>query len=82
MALSNYTELKSSVANFLNRTNVPTEIQDDFIKLAEADFNAKLRIREMISATNLTVNAETVALPTGFLQVRDLYILQAILNIH
>lgn len=77
MALSNYTELKSSVANFLNRTDLSTEIQDDFIKLAEADFNAKLRIREMISATNLTVNAETVALPTGFLQVRDLYILQS-----
>ena len=47
MALSNYTELKSSVANFLNRTDLSTEIQDDFIKLAEADFNAKLRIREI-----------------------------------
>ena len=33
MALSTYTELKSSIANFLNRSDLTTEIQDDFIKL-------------------------------------------------
>ena len=31
----------------------------------------------MLNSTNLTVNAETIALPTGFLQVRDLYIIQS-----
>ena len=77
MALTNYTELKSSIANWLNRSDLTTEIAEDFVTLAEADFNAKLRIREMLNSTNLTVNAETIALPTGFLQVRDLYIIQS-----
>ena len=63
MALNTYTGLKSSIANWLNRSDLTTEISEDFVTLAEADFNSKLRIREMINAANLTVNAETVALP-------------------
>ena len=75
MALTTYTELKTSLANWLNRSDLTTEIADDFIKLAEADFNSKLRVRSMVAQTTITINAETEALPTGFLQVRDLYIL-------
>ena len=75
MALTTYTELKSSLANWLNRSDLTTEIGDDFIKLAEADFNSKLRVRSMITQVNITVNAETAALPTDFLQARDFYIL-------
>ena len=74
MALSTYTELKTSIANWLNRSDLTSEISDDFIKLTEADLNSKLRIRKMISSTSVTINAETVALPTGFLQVRDFFI--------
>ena len=74
MALTTYTELKASLANWLNRSDLTTEIADDFIKLAEADFNSKLRIRSMVAQTTITINAETEALPTGFLQVRDFYI--------
>ena len=47
MALSTYAELKTGIANWLNRTDLTDEISDDFIKLTEADFNAKLRIRAM-----------------------------------
>ncbi len=75
MALSTYTELKASIANWLNRSDLTSEIQDDFIKLTEADLNSKLRVRDMIAQTTITVNAETENLPTGFLQVRDFYIL-------
>ena len=75
MALTTYTELKASLANWLNRSDLTTEIGDDFIKLAEADFNSKLRVRSMITQVNITVNAETAALPTDFLQIRDFYIL-------
>ena len=75
MAVSTYTELKASIANWLNRSDLTTEISDDFIKLVEADYNSKLRIRKMIeSKTDYSITAETVALPTGFLQVRDFYI--------
>ena len=74
MALTTYTELKASLANWLNRSDLTTEIADDFIKLAEADFNSKLRVRSMVAQTTITINAETEALPTGFLQVRDFFI--------
>jgi len=76
MALSNYSELQSSVANWLNRSDLTTEITGDFIVLTEKDFNSKLRIRKMVESDSLfSINAETVALPSGFLQVRDLFIL-------
>ena len=75
MALSTYTGLKASLANWLNRSDLTTEIGDDFIKLTEADFNSKLRVRSMITQVSITVDGETVALPTDFLQIRDFYIL-------
>ena len=75
MALNTYTTLKASIANWLNRSDLTAEIQDDFIKLTEADLNSKLRVRSMIDQVNITVNAETVALPTDFLQIRNFYIL-------
>ena len=52
MALTNYTELKASLANWLNRSDLTTEIADDFIKLAEADFNSKLRVRSMMAQSS------------------------------
>jgi hypothetical protein len=75
MALTTYTTLKASIANWLNRSDLTDEIADDFIKLTEADFNSKLRIRKMVAQTSFTIDSETEALPTGFLQVRDIYIL-------
>ena len=75
MAISTYTELKASIANWLNRSDLSDEIADDFIKLTEADFNAKLRIRQMEQIDTVTINAETVSVPTGFISVRSFYIL-------
>ena len=75
MALTSYSTLKTSIANWLNRSDLTSEIADDFIKLTEADFNSKLRIRKMVTQSTITINSETEALPTGFLQVRDFYIL-------
>ena len=74
MALSTYTELKSTIANWLNRSDLSSEIADDFIKLTEADFNSKLRIRKMITQVSITIDNETESLPSDFLQVRDFYI--------
>jgi hypothetical protein len=75
MALSTYAELKTTIANWLNRSDLTSEISDDFIVLTEADLNAKLRIRQMHAQTTITIDAETETVPTGFLQVRDFYIL-------
>ena len=71
MALNNYANLKTAIANFLARDDLTSEI-DDFIDLTEADFNRRLRIRAMETVnTSFTIDAETEALPTGFLQVRS-----------
>ena len=77
MALNTYSALKTSIANWLNRSDLTSEISDDFIKLAEADFNAKLRIRQMEQQDDVTINAESVTVPTGFLAVRSFYVLQS-----
>jgi len=77
MALATYTNLKTSIANWLNRTDLTTEIAEDFIVLAEKDFNSKLRIGRMIeSNASFTIDSEIETLPTDFLQVRDFYILE------
>ena len=75
MALTSYSTLKTAIANWLNRTDLSDEIADDFIVLTEADLNSKLRIRKMVTQTTITIDSETESLPTGFLQVRNFYIL-------
>jgi hypothetical protein len=59
MALNTYAALKTAIANWLNRTDFSDEIADDFIKLTEADFNAKLRIRQMEQIDTVTIDNET-----------------------
>jgi hypothetical protein len=75
MALSTYAELKTSIANWLNRSDLTDEIANDFIKLVESEYNSKFRIRKMLTSdTSFTIDSELEALPTGFLQVRDFFI--------
>jgi len=76
MALATYANLKTSIANWLNRSDLTTEIAEDFIVLTEADFNSKLRVRKMISSTSITIDSETESIPSDFLQVRDFFILE------
>ena len=74
MSLSSYSALKTSIANWLNRSDLTSEISDDFIVLTEADLNSKLRIRKMITSTSITIDSETESIPADFLQVRDFFI--------
>jgi len=76
MALNNYANLKSSVANWLGRSDLTNEISD-FIKLAEQDFNRKLAntgYNKMINLETMSISTETKDLPTGFLGVASIYI--------
>lgn len=73
MALNTYSGLQASIANFLARSDLGTEIID-FIALAEAEFNRELRIRSMETTVSLTIDAETEALPTGFLGLRSIFL--------
>ena len=72
MALDSYTNLKTAIANFLARDDLSSEI-DDFIDLTEADLNRRLRIRAMENVSSFTIDSETEALHTGFLQVRSFH---------
>jgi hypothetical protein len=76
MALTTYSGLKASIADWLNRSDLTNQIED-FIGLAEADFNAKLRIRQMEQIDAITIDSETETVPTGFIGVRSFYILSA-----
>ena len=76
MALTTFSGLKSSIADWLNRSDLTNQIAD-FIALTEADFNAKLRIRQMEQIDAITIDSETETVPTGFIAVRSLYILSA-----
>ncbi len=77
MALNTYAALKTAIAIWLNRSDLSDEIADDFIKLTEADFNSKLRIRQMEQIDTITIDSETETVPTGFIGVRSFYILSS-----
>jgi hypothetical protein len=71
MALTTYTELKASIADWLNRTDLTAEIPD-FISLAEAQIERQLRTRQMLTRTTLTIDSEFESTPVDLLEVRAL----------
>lgn len=70
MALTTYTELKTSIGDWLNRTDLTSAIAD-FISLAEAQIERQLRTRQMINRANADINTEYAALPSDFLETRS-----------
>lgn len=75
MAITNYTELKTSVANWLHRADLASAIPD-FIGIAEQRMTADLNARDMEATTNLTLvaNQATLATPTDVVESRRLKI--------
>jgi len=74
MAISNYSELQTAVANWLDRDDLAARIPE-FIVLCEARFNRSLRIRAMETldiSVDTVGGTNTVALPTGYVQMRDI----------
>jgi hypothetical protein len=70
MALTTYTELKASIADWLNRSDLTAAIPD-FVSLAEAQMERTLRTRQMIVRANASFNAEYGATPNDFLEVKS-----------
>jgi len=68
MALTTYAELKSSIADFLNRDDL-TSVIPDFITLAEADMNRNVRHWRQEARTSQTIDAQYEDLPNDFLEV-------------
>jgi len=75
MAFTSYSDLKTTVANYLGRSDLTSAIPD-FISMAELRLSRDLRTRQMLkSATATTVSSNAkVSLPTDFLEIRDLHV--------
>ena len=69
MALTTYTLLQTVVADWLNRTDLSSQIPD-FITLAEVEI--KRRLRRTSTVGTVTVNAETVTLPADLAELRSI----------
>ncbi|UOF80806.1 hypothetical protein [Caudoviricetes sp.] len=72
MSFDSYSDLQTSIASYLARSDLTTQIPD-FIKFAETRLRRELRIRQMLSTATLTATAGTATLtiPTDFLEARD-----------
>ena len=75
MAITNYTDLQSTIADYLARTDLTSQIPL-FIQLAENRLRRDLRIRSMLKVvtTSTVAGQATVEMPTDFLEMRDLHI--------
>lgn len=71
MAFTTYATLKTSIIEWSKRGDI-LSLVDDFIDLAESEMWTQLRIRDMETTSTGSVSARTLALPTGFQQMRRL----------
>lgn len=70
MAIGTYGQLKTAVASWLKRSDL-TDIIPDFIGLAESNIRRDVRCRAMEQIATGTLAATTLALPTRFLEARN-----------
>jgi hypothetical protein len=70
MSFSNYTTLQAAIVAALHRSDLNTAVPD-FIALAEDKLNKRLRLRAMENRQQASVSSEYLALPTGFLAMRN-----------
>ena len=75
MGLANYSDLKTSVANYLGRSDLTSQIPG-FIALAEIRLARELRIRQMLTTATatMTIGDSTVGMPSDFLAMRDIFV--------
>ena len=67
MAITTYSELKTAIANWLNRDDL-TAVIPDFITLAEADMDRKVRHWRMEKRSTAVINSRYTELPEGFME--------------
>lgn len=71
MALTSYSTLKSSIADWLNRDDL-TSVIPDFISLAEAQIERKVPTQKMVKRANATIDTPFSALPADFVSAKSL----------
>jgi hypothetical protein len=70
MALDTFAGLKTTIADYLNRDDL-TSIIPTFITIAEAKFNRKLRVRQMIKRANGQIETSFFAYPSDWLEAKE-----------
>jgi hypothetical protein len=75
MAFTTYSDLKTTIASYLARSDL-TAMIPTFIQLAELRLRRELRTRQMlvVATANTTGGDSTVGLPTDFLEMRDIHV--------
>jgi len=68
-----YAELKTNIANFLNRSDLTGQL-DFFIDATEAEFNRRLRVKDMIKRATATADSQYLSLPTNWLEAINVQI--------
>jgi hypothetical protein len=69
----NYAQLKSDIADFLNRGDL-TAVIPTFISLTESQMERPLRVRQMIERSTAPIDTQYSALPSDFLEAKTLKI--------
>jgi hypothetical protein len=73
MSLTTYADLKTYIAGVANRSDQTDNIPV-FISWAHQEINRRLRSNLMLASADLTISAETVTAPTGFLAFKRVYL--------
>ena len=62
-----YAELKTAIANYLNRSDLTSDI-DTFIDNVEAELNRRLRTKDMIKRATATADSQYLTVPTDWIE--------------
>jgi hypothetical protein len=73
VSLSTYGDLKDEIAAWATRADLTTVIPT-FVLWADEEIARRLRCNAMLASANVTLSAETVAQPTGFLALKAVYL--------
>jgi len=75
MAFTNYSDLKTEIANYLGRDDLTSQIPT-FVRLAEERLRRDLRIRQMlkVATANTVADDSTISLPADFIAMKDLHL--------
>lgn len=75
MAFTSYSDLKTTIASYLARSDL-TAMIPTFIQLAELRLRRELRTRQMlvVATASTTGGDSTVGLPSDFLEMRDIHV--------
>lgn len=73
MSIASYAEVKTAVANWLNRSDLTTYIPD-LVRFGEIRIYRDLRLRTMETVLNSTISSGVLALPADYVDLRYAYV--------